>query len=227
MKEINLKGRQLFITGGRGGIGSAICEGFRDAGAEVIAPPSSELDLASQESIEAYFDKNRIQPDIVIHSAGINELAGISEVTPEILERVFKVNVFSFVSLLNKTVPGMIKKGYGRVIGISSLYGIVSRERRIPYSSSKHALGGVIKSTALELADKGILVNGVAPGYVMTDMTRKNLSDEEIEALKSQIPTGRLQEASEIADICLFLCSPMNMSITGQIIPVDGGFICK
>ena len=227
MKEIDFCGKVLFITGGRGGIGNAICKSFREAGADIIAPTSSELNLLSETSIEEYFEHNKINPDIVIHSAGINELAGICEVDQETINKVFQVNIFSFISILHHVVPGMIEKKNGRIIGISSLYGIVSRERRIPYSSSKHAMSGFIKSTALEVASYNILINGVAPGYVMTEMTRKNLSVDEINNLMKQIPTGRLQEAVEIADLCLFLCSSYNQSITGQIIPVDGGFLCK
>ena len=227
MKRIDLSGQILLITGGSGGIGSAICKSFEEAGADIIAPSSTELDLRSEDSISRYFKQLTVSPDFVIHSAGINELAGITEITQESLNRVFQVNLFSFISILQRVVPAMQKKSFGRIIGISSLYGIVSRERRIPYSSSKHAMTGLIKSTALELAKDNVLINGVAPGYVMTDMTKKNLSEEEIEDLKRQIPTGRLQEASEIADLCLFLCSSFNKSITGQIIPVDGGFICR
>lgn len=227
MREMNLNGRVLFITGGKGGIGSAICKSFSEAGADVIAPSSSEMNLQSESSIDNYLKNMSVSPDFVIHSAGINELAGITEITRETLNKVFQVNLFSFIEILNRTIPKMREKGYGRIVGISSLYGIVSCERRIPYSSSKHAMTGLIKSTALEVAKDNILINGIAPGYVMTDMTRRNLSEDEINSLRRQIPTGRLQKASEIADLCLFLCSSFNQSITGQIIPVDGGFLCR
>ena len=227
MKQIDMTGKKVLITGGSGGIGSSICESFLEAGAEIIAPSSSEMDLRSNESIDGFFLTQGIAPDIVIHSAGINEQAGISEIEADVLDRVFQVNLFSFMRILKYVIPEMKKNRFGRIVGISSLYGIVSKERRIPYSSSKHAMTGLIKSTALELACDNILINGVAPGYVMTKMTRKNLSDEEIGLIKEQIPTGRFQESSEIADLSLFLCSDLNQSITGQIIPVDGGFICR
>lgn len=224
---MDLNEKTVFLTGGRGGIGSSIRKVFQDAGAEVIAPTSKELDLLSEDAINDYFDRPSVMPDIVVHSAGINELAGINDVTDEVLSRVFQVNLFSFISILKRTTPEMKRKGYGRIVGISSLYGIVSKEGRIPYSASKHALSGLIKSTALELAADNILINGVAPGYVMTEMTRKNLSEEEINDIRGMIPTGRFQKAEEIASLCLFLCSSLNQSITGQIIPVDGGFLCR
>ncbi|SFQ23946.1 Enoyl-(Acyl carrier protein) reductase [Lachnospiraceae bacterium XBB1006] len=227
MMDFEFIGKTLFLTGGRGGIGSVIKDRFISAGATVIAPTSDELDLSKAESIAKYLKENDLLADMVIHAAGINELAGIIDVTEEVLYNVFQVNVFSFVELLKGLVPKMKEQSYGRIVGISSLYGIVSKEKRIPYSASKHAMTGLIKSTALELAENNILINGVAPGYVMTKMTEKNLSKEELDNLKNEIPTHRLQEAIEIADLCLFLCSSMNQSITGQIIPVDGGFTCR
>lgn len=225
--KINLEGRVAFITGGNGGIGRAICESLKECGAKVASPSSAELNLLSELSINDFLNASKFSPDIIIHCAGINELAGIEEVTPEIINRVFSVNLFSFISILKKFIPDMKRRNYGRIIGITSLYGIVSRERRIPYSSSKHAMNGLIKSLALETAKNNILINGVAPGYVMTEMTSKNLSVSEIEAIQQQIPTGRFQDASEVAKLCCFLCSDFNQSITGQIIPVDGGFLCK
>lgn len=227
MKEIDLNNKRVFLTGGRGGIGSSIRDVFMEAGAEVISPTSEELNLAKDKDIVEYMNALSEAPDIIIHSAGINELAGITEITQELLDKVFQVNLFSFMTIIKQAIPSMKQKKYGRIVGISSLYGIVSKERRIPYSSSKHAMNGLIKSTALEVASDNILINGVAPGYVMTDMTRKNLSEIEIEDIKKQIPTGRFQEAEEIANLCLFLCSSMNQSITGQVIPVDGGFVCR
>ncbi len=228
MMNIDFHGKTVWMTGAGGGIGSAIHSAFEGNGARVIAPRSSELDLRSETAVPEFAALHRdAMPDILIHCAGINELAGITEVSQDSLERVFQVNLFSFAALMKAVIPEMQRRQSGRIVGISSLYGIVSKERRIPYSSSKHAMRGLIQSAALETAAQNILINGIAPGYVMTDMTRKNLSPAEIEALKQQIPTGRLQEASEIADLCLFLCADTNRSITGQIIPVDGGFLCR
>ena len=95
------------------------------------------------------------------------------------------------------------------------------------YSMSKNALTGLAKTLSLELGQYNILTNCVAPGYVMTDMTRKNLSMQEIEQIRESIPTKRFQSGQDIANIVMFLCSEMNQSITGQLIAVDGGFTCK
>lgn len=220
--------KTVFLTGGSRGIGKKIKELFAESGAEVIAPGRKELDLMSQESVAQYLEQNNgICPDIFIHCAGINELAGITEINRSLLDRVFQVNYFAPVSLMNRFADSMKKKYWGRVVFISSLYAIVSRERRIAYSSSKNALTGLAKTMALELAPHNILVNSIAPGYVMTEMTKKNLSEKEINDIKAQIPTGRFQSADDIASLTLFLCSDLNQSITGQLIAVDGGFTCR
>lgn len=217
-----------FLTGGSRGIGKAIKENLERAGITVVAPARAELDLSSSESIAKYLKSNsNIVPDIFVHCAGINELAGIEEISQDLLLKVFQVNYNSAVQLLNSFVSAMKRKKYGKVVFVSSLYGVVSRERRIAYSSSKNALNGLCKSLALELAPYNILVNSVAPGYVMTDMTRKNLSEEEIRNIEKNIPTGRFQSEDEIADAVSFFCSEKNKSITGQLLAIDGGFLCR
>ena len=126
--------------------------------------------------------------------------------------------------LLKELIPGMKRKGNGKIVFVTSLYSFVSKEGRLSYSSSKNALVGLCKTLALELASSNIMINCVAPGYVMTDMTINNLSKEEIERLQNSMPTKRLQSVEDIANTCLFLSSDLNNSITGQIIAVDGGF---
>lgn len=228
MIEIDLNGKNAFVTGGSRGIGKTIVKIFHDCGANVIAPTRQELDLSKLDSIHAYIERNQdLQVDIFVHCAGINELAGINEISQDLLSRVYDVNLFAPIHLLKAFCPSMQANQWGRVVFISSLYGIVSRERRIAYSSSKNALTGLCKSLAIELGTDNILVNCVAPGYVMTDMTRKNLSDEEIQSIEQQMPTKRFQTTEDIANVTAFLCSNLNQSITGQLIAVDGGFTCK
>lgn len=226
--EIIFGNKSVFLTGGSRGIGKVIKDLLEKEGLEVIAPSRKELDLASKESIDHYLKENRdLRPDIFIHCAGTNELAGITEVDQDLLERVFQVNYYAPVALLKQFTASMKEKRWGRIVFISSLYAIVSKERRIAYSSSKNALNGLTKTLALELAEDHILVNEVAPGYVMTDMTRKNLLPDEIREIGSNIPTGRFQSEEDIAYLTAFLCSEQNKSITGQLIAVDGGYLCR
>lgn len=228
MISLDLNGRTAFVTGASRGIGKTIASTLKDCGANVVSPTRSEMDLLDINSISNYVSNNKdLQIDIFVHCAGINELAGIGEISEDILTRVYDVNVFAPTLLLKSFFSNMANKGWGRIVFISSLYGIVSRERRIAYSSSKNALNGLCKSLAIELGKDNILVNCVAPGYVMTDMTRKNLSDDDIRDIESNMPTKRFQSPEDIANLTAFLCSDLNQSITGQLIAVDGGFTCK
>lgn len=121
----------------------------------------------------------------------------------------------------------MQKNRFGRILNISSLWSIVSRVGRTSYAMSKAALNGMTRSLALELAPYNILVNAVAPGYVLTDLTRQNNSAVELDAIRKTIPLQRLAEPQEIANVVAFLCSEQNTYLTGQTIVVDGGFTCQ
>lgn len=223
-----LPNRRVFITGASRGIGRCIKESFETAGAQVLSPGRAEMDLSNLESIQDYIMRNSpLDADVFIHCAGINRLADIGEIKQTLLEEVFQVNLYSAVALLSAIAPGMRERGWGRIVLISSLYSIVSKERRIAYSTSKNALTGLAKTLTLELAPYNILTNCVAPGYVMTDMTRQNLPPNEIQAIQEKIPTGRFQSEQDIANLAMFLCSDLNQSITGQLIAVDGGFLCR
>lgn len=226
--EISFEGRSVFLTGGSRGIGRKIRETMECAGAEVIAPTRDELDLLQPDAVRLYLVANaQLCPDIFIHCAGLNELAGFREISRDILERVFQVNFFSGAELASGFAVRMVDRHWGRILFISSLYSMISKEKRIAYSSSKSALNGLIRTLALELAPENVLVNGIAPGYVLTDMTYKNLSAREIKEIEARIPTGRFQKDEEIATLAAFLCSGLNESITGQILTVDGGFTCR
>ncbi len=226
--KIEFNNKAVFLTGASRGIGKRIKEIFEEAGARVISPSREELDLASEESIAFYLQSNANQNvDIFIHCAGINQLAGIDRIDQAILQNVFQVNMFSAVQILRACVENMKARKWGRVVFVSSLYSMVSKEERIAYSASKNALTGLMKTLTLELGKDNILVNAVAPGYVMTDMTKRNLSGDEICEIESQIPLGRFQSEDDIAYLIAFLCSELNHSITGQLIAVDGGFTCR
>ena len=219
--------KTVFITGASRGIGLEIKKYFLTRGANVIAPSRSELDLSDSASVDEYLNSSKPDFDVFVHCAGVNTLSGIEEVTDETMLEAFNVNLLSAVKIIKCNAARMKEKQFGRIVFISSLYSAVARENRIAYSTTKTALLGLTRTLALELAPYNILVNCVAPGYVMTDMTRKNLSEEDIRKIESNIPTGRFQETTEIADAVGFLCSELNKSITGQSLYIDGGFLCR
>lgn len=222
------KRKTVLITGASRGIGKKITDSFMQCGANVIAPGRDEMDLADPDSVESYLNRHRDDKiDIMVFCAGINHKALIENLAFDKLYETFQVNLFSTVQIIKQYIGGMKKRKDGKIILISSLYASVSREERAAYGASKNAMTGLMKTLALEGAEEGICVNAVAPGYVLTEMTRKNLSGEELEKIKEQIPMHRLQEPGEIADLVLFLAGDWNKSITGQLISVDGGFLCR
>ena len=121
----------------------------------------------------------------------------------------------------------MKARGWGRVLNISSIFSLVTKERRLTYSTVKAGLNGMTRSLALELAPYNVLVNSLCPGYVETALTRANNAPEEIAAIARSIPVGRLAQPEEIARVAAFLCSEENTYLTGQTLAVDGGFLLR
>lgn len=219
--------KKLFLTGGRGNIGEAIKEKFEQNGYVVTALASSELDLSDTEHIKEYLCKINAEADVVIHCAGYNNPKPIEDITLEELKKTADINYVSFIEIVKFFVPKMKEKNYGHILGISSLYGTITRKERLPYTASKHALNGVVKTMACEFGKYNILVNSLSPGFVDTKMTRKNNSEAQIKIMESKIPLGRLADVEDIAKTAYYLCSEENTYITGQNIIVDGGFMAE
>jgi len=137
------------------------------------------------------------------------------------------VNLTSAFLILRDFGSRMLKKRRGRIVVVSSVYSIRAREGRAPYSVSKAGLNALVRSAALEFAPAGVLVNGICPGFVLTDMTRQNNDDDDIKRLEGQIPLGRLADPVEVAELVEYLASFRNTYITGQLIAIDGGFLCR
>lgn len=218
--------KTVFILGGAGDIGRAIVDKFAGKGYAVISPSRNELNLESRQSIEEYFKYKKLKQkiDVLIYCAGFNTPKLFKELTYADLDRSNAINVTGLFGILQKILPDMAKVKNGYVLAVSSLYGSFSREGRLAYVMSKHALNGLIKTAALEFGRYNIKINAVSPGFVNTKMTRKNNSSATIKLIKERIPLGHLAMPVEIANIAFFLCSPENTYITGQDIIVDGGY---
>lgn len=219
--------RTALITGASRGIGAAIASRLQADGVKVLSPQRHILDLSSNQSIDAYLSHLTEPIDIVVNNAGINCLGASEEISSEDFEQVIQVNLVAPFRVIQGVMKGMKARGYGRIVNISSIWSLVSRERRVTYSSTKAGINGLTRAQALELAPYNILVNALAPGYVNTDLTKKNNTLVELDAISKQIPLGRLAEPSEIAECVAFLCSSKNSYITGQVIVIDGGYLCK
>jgi len=217
--------KKLFITGGNGEIGKAIADLFRLNGFKIIAPSSKELDCSNNESISEYF-KNFTSTEInaFVHCAGINNPKEFLEVTPDTILKTLQINTLSFLYITQHIDPNFIF-GKSRIVAISSIYGTISRNKRIEYSTSKNALRGMVQTLALELGERNILVNAVSPGFIATQLTYKNNSQAVIDGLIEDVPLKKLGEPAYIAELVYFLCSEKNQFITGQDIIIDGGYL--
>jgi 3-oxoacyl-[acyl-carrier protein] reductase len=207
---------KIFLTGGNGGIGSVIAEALAKEDIEVIAPTSSELNLSKEFDVTNY-------PEIdgFIHCAGINNLARYNDVKMDNLYQLFEVNTLSFIKLCSQ----LKIKSNSNIIAIGSLYSTSTKEQRIQYSMSKHALYGAVKTIALEEAINNIKVNMISPGFINTELTRKNNSPERINILQENIPLG-LTDPWEVGKMCVYLIKHNN-AITGQNLIIDGGYSLK
>jgi 3-oxoacyl-[acyl-carrier protein] reductase len=220
--------RLALITGASRGIGAAIRAELEQRGFQVLAPTRAELDLESQKSIEAYLKAHEHRPvDVLINNAGINVLNPIPAISAASWQAMVQVNLTAALRLTQVFGPSMARRGWGRILTVSSILSVVTRERRAAYSMTKAALNALTRSAAVEFGAGGVLVNALAPGYVDTDLTRQNNSPETIAEIQATIPLRRLAKPEELARTAGFLVSEDNTYLTGQTILVDGGFTCQ
>lgn len=220
--------RKALITGGSRGIGKAIAEKFTENGYKVYTPSRQELNLLDRSSVKAYVEKMEgICFDVIINNAGINDINEIEKITDEEIDMMMQTNLISPIMLLRGLVAPMKKQKYGRIVNIGSIWAVVSKGGRCIYSATKNGIHGVTNTLSVELAADNILVNTVCPGFTLTELTRKNNTEEEIAAISQDIPMGRMAMPEEIAEVVYFLASEKNTYLTGQKITVDGGFTEK
>ena len=236
------------VTGGIGGIGTAICKRLAEDNAKIIATYISfEKDnalswqkerLAEGLDVELYecdvsdfeackqmaqrIEKEIGRLDVLVNCAGITRDAMLKKLEPENWDAVIDTNLDSVFNVTRNFIDTMIKRNYGRIINISSVNGQKGQFGQTNYSSAKAGMIGFSRALAIELADKGITVNCVCPGYVGTSMVEA-IPDHIKQAIISQIPCGRLATPAEIADAVGFLASPESAYITGTELAVNGG----
>jgi NAD(P)-dependent dehydrogenase (short-subunit alcohol dehydrogenase family) len=231
--------KKVLVTGASRGIGQGLSQAFLAEGAWVIgtrtgdqcAPPS---DICSEWFTADFTDLDQINacaefvrstaPDVLINNAGINKNSPFVEIDPEVFRTIQQVNVFAPFMLCQAAIPSMQKKGWGRIVNISSIWGKISMTHRAAYSTSKFALDGMTVALAAEHSVNGIIANSIAPGFIDTELTHRMLGDDGIKALVSKVPANRLGQVSEIARLVLWLASEENTFIAGQNVAIDGGF---
>ena len=248
----DLTGRVALVTGGSKGLGKAMARGFAEAGANVVISSRHEAELKSamaeiQQGTPAkvaYFvadmtRRDEVQKlaqnalaamgkvDILVNNAGSNFPQAIDQITDEAWDRIVELNLSSCMALTRALVPQMKERRWGRIIHISSIMGLASKEERNAYSATKSALLGLARASSLDLGAYGITVNCLAPGPFLTDLPGSMLSDEEKEVFAHRTALGRWAQPRELAGPALLLASDAGSYITGAVLVVDGGSLVK
>jgi 3-oxoacyl-[acyl-carrier protein] reductase len=232
--------KKALVTGGSGGIGTAVCEVLANEGynvyigysssrekaeilAEKIGGEPLKIDVSDNESINSAVEIAG-EIDLLVNNAGISEIDLFTSISAEKSSRIMGVNLVGAMELTRKILPAMINRKSGCIINISSMWGEVGASCEVDYSASKAGLIGFTKALAKEVAPSGIRVNCVSPGFIMTEMN-SSFSAEDLELIREDIPLGIFGEPRHIADTVAFLASEKAEYITGQIIGVNGGMI--
>jgi NAD(P)-dependent dehydrogenase (short-subunit alcohol dehydrogenase family) len=236
-----LSGKQILITGAGRGIGRCCALSCADLGAEVIAVDLAEDELTSlvEESagaIESWVGDvtsdslaQRIREldrlDGLINNAGTNRVGPMEQQSTENIDLVIDLNIRALYRISQAAITPLRKNGGGSVVNMSSQMGHVGSPNRSLYCMSKHAVEGLSKTMAVELAQAGIRVNTVAPTFVMTPMTKPMFEDKEFsDFVMNMIPMKKLASQEEVANACIFLLSDLSGSTTGTSLKVDGGW---
>lgn len=247
--NIDFKGQTALVTGGTKGIGKQIGDDLAALGADVILTGSNPeqiallnqeaskagktsyrymaVDFLDQESTRRFLEElGRMKKiDICINNAGINRINFIDETLVEDWNDISAVNLDA-PFLVTRAVSKIMKaNGYGRIVNIASIFGVISKAKRSLYSMTKFGLLGLTVASSIDLAPYNVLVNAVSPGFVVTELTRRILSTAEMDKLAEQVPMGRFAVPEEISKAVLFLASSHNTYITGQNLIIDGGFV--
>lgn len=242
-----LQGKNALVTGGSRGIGRAICLRLAAAGAVVGVnyvsnPAAAEETLAtiSENGGNGYLSRFNVADsgevgeavneitekhgsvDILVNNAGITRDGLVARMKDEDWNSVLDTNLKGCFLCTKAVLRGMMKKREGRIINISSVIGSLGNAGQVNYAAAKAGMIGLTKSMAREFASRGITVNAVAPGYIVTDMT-SDLPEDIKETIKSQIPLGMLGKPEDVAGAVLYLASPDGVYVTGQVLHINGG----
>jgi 3-hydroxybutyrate dehydrogenase len=256
-----LEGKTVLVTGSTSGIGQGIAEAFATqgcnivlngfgnaadieamrtqiAGAHGVKVRYDDADMSKPEAIEAMMTRAIREfgaIDVLVNNAGIQHVAAIEEFPVEKWNAIIAINLVAAFHTIRHALPTMKQRRWGRIINVASAHALVASPFKSAYVAAKHGIAGLTKSVALEVADRGVTVNAVCPGYVLTPLVERQIPDtakargiteEEVvrDVLLSAQPTKQFVTVDEVAALAVFLASDAAASITGAILPVDGGW---
>jgi 3-oxoacyl-[acyl-carrier protein] reductase len=239
-----LTGKTALVTGASGGIGGAIARQFHAAGAKVVLSGTREdalkalaeelgegaltlaCNLGDAAAVDALIGETETLAgagvDILVANAGITRDGLMLRMKDEDWETVLKVNLESYFRLSRAALRGMMKRRWGRIIGITSVVGVTGNPGQANYAASKAGMIGFSKALAQEVASRNVTVNCVAPGFIASPMTDA-LNEAQREAILGRIPAGRLGSGDDVAAACVYLASEAGAYVTGQTLHVNGG----
>jgi 3-hydroxybutyrate dehydrogenase len=258
------KGKTALVTGSTSGIGlgiarelasqgaSLVLNGFGDA-AEIerlraslaaehgVAVRYDGADMSSAQAIEAMTDKvlNEFGSiDLLVNNAGIQHVAPVDEFPPDKWYAILAINLSAGFHTVRLALPAMKRKGFGRIVNIASAHALVASPYKSAYVTAKHGVAGFTKAVALEVAEVGITVNAVCPGYVLTPLVERQIPDtarargishDEVirNVLLAAQPTKKFVTVEQVAALTAFLCSDDAASITGAVLPIEGGWTAQ
>jgi NAD(P)-dependent dehydrogenase (short-subunit alcohol dehydrogenase family) len=217
------------ITGGKRGIGAAVAAHFQALGDRVLALSSADLDVTDEVAVTAFFAQTG-EVDVLVNNAGVSDSAPLGRTSLASWERTLSVNATGAFLCTRAVLDGMKERNSGRVVTVASLASHVGARYIAPYVASKHAVLGLMRAAAAEVAGTGVTVNSVCPAYVRSDMTDATIANIEQrtgrdgeQALASMAPLGRLIEPEEVAFAVAFFAAPEAGAINGQSLIMDGG----
>ncbi|MDO4635638.1 MAG: 3-oxoacyl-[acyl-carrier-protein] reductase [Streptococcus sp.] len=240
---MEITNKNVFVTGSTRGIGLAIAHRFAQAGANIVLNGRSEISqellaefvsynvkvVAISGDVSSSVDAKRMiekaiaelgSVDILVNNAGITNDKLMLKMTEDDFERVLKINLTGAFNMTQAILKSMMKSRQGAIINLSSVVGLVGNIGQVNYAASKAGLIGLTKSVAREVANRGIRVNAIAPGFIESDMTDA-IPEKMKDAMIAQVPMKRIGTAEEVANVALFLAE--QEYITGQVIAIDGG----
>ena len=233
--RFNFRDHRAIVTGGSRGIGRTIADALGDAGAQVFVFDAAEpadresfqhrlvrIDIADSNAVRAAILEFANAPSLLVNNAGVTRDRSIVKMSDADWAAVLNVNLTGSFNMIRAVAPLMVEQGFGRIVNITSINGLRGKFGQANYSAAKAGLIGLTKAAARELGPKGITVNAVAPGMVMTDMVR--VLPEEIRlAAVDEAVLRELADPQDISNAVLFLLSDAARCITGEILRVDSG----